>query len=124
MKNTNSQRIQRRKRIKRHIRKHVHGTPERPRLTVYRSLRAIYAQIVDDTSSSTLCSVSSLSKDLQAEIKKAEGKIGAAKVVGRAIAEQAKKKKIDKVVFDRNGFLYHGRVRALADAAREAGLNF
>jgi len=109
-------------RLKQHIRKKVFGTPERPRLTVYRSLNSIYAQLIDDTSHRTILSVSSLSKTLKPELEKANGKIEAAKIVGRAIGEEAKKKNIQAVVFDRNGYLYHGRVRALAEAVRETGI--
>ncbi|MBK8614831.1 MAG: 50S ribosomal protein L18 [Flavobacteriales bacterium] len=110
----------RREKIKRTIRKKVQGTPERPRLTVYRSNKDIYVQVIDDQQGRTLLSASSL-KD-----KQAHGASGVeqAKLVGRAIAEKAKATGIEKVVFDRNGYLYHGRVKALADAAREAGLNF
>ncbi len=114
----------RRERIKRHIRKRVRGTSERPRLTVYRSLRAIYAQLVDDTTHRTLVTVSSLSKSLQSEIKKGKGKVEIARIVGREVGEEAKKRKIDCVVFDRSGYLYHGRVKAVAEGAREAGLKF
>ena len=113
-------RIARRKKIKQRVRKNVSGTPERPRLSVYRSNTGMYAQIINDEDGRTLVSASSL-KD-----KKANGipKIEQAKLVGQAIAEKAKAAGIEKVVFDRNGYLYHGRVKALADAAREAGLNF
>ncbi|HQV52729.1 MAG: 50S ribosomal protein L18 [Flavobacteriales bacterium] len=113
-------RIARRKTIKQRVRKNVHGTAERPRLSVYRSNTGMYAQIVDDESGNTMVSASSL-KD-----KKANGiaKVEQAKIVGKAIAAKAKAAGIDQVVFDRNGYLYHGRVKALADAAREAGLNF
>jgi large subunit ribosomal protein L18 len=110
----------RRAKIKTRVRKKVHGTPERPRLSVYRSNTGMYAQIIDDEGGRTLVSASSL-KD-----KKASGiaKIEQAKIVGAAIAEKAKAAGIAQVVFDRNGYLYHGRVKALAEAAREAGLNF
>jgi large subunit ribosomal protein L18 len=113
-------RITRRLKIKQRVRKKVHGTSERPRLSVYRSNTGMYVQLVDDESGRTLVSASSL-KD-----KTANGlpKIEQAKKVGQALAEKAKAAGIDKVVFDRNGYLYHGRVKALADAAREAGLNF
>ena len=124
MKQRGSARRLRRERIKRHIAKHIRGTSERPRLVVFRSLRAIYAQLVDDTTRSTLLTVSSLSKALQDEIKQAKGKVAVAKIVGKAVGEEAKKRKIDRVVFDRNGYLYHGRVKAVADGAREAGLEF
>jgi large subunit ribosomal protein L18 len=110
----------RRQKIKTRVRKKVHGTTERPRLSVFRSNTGMYAQIIDDEGGRTLASASSL-KD-----KKASGipKIEQARLVGQAIAEKAKAAGIDKVVFDRNGYLYHGRVKALAEAAREAGLNF
>ncbi|TXI82345.1 MAG: 50S ribosomal protein L18 [Flavobacteriales bacterium] len=113
-------RINRRLKIKTRVRKHVHGTTERPRLSVFRSNTGMYAQIIDDVAGRTLVSASSL-KD-----KKASGipKLEQAKIVGASIAEKAKAAGIDKVVFDRNGYLYHGRVKALAEAAREAGLNF
>lgn len=100
------------------IRKVVSGTSERPRLCVFRSGSHIYAQIINDVAQTTLLSVSSLSAELK------NGNKEAAKTVGKQIAEQAKKKGITTVVFDRNGFVYHGRVQALADGAREGGLNF
>jgi large subunit ribosomal protein L18 len=104
------------------IRKKILGTEERPRLNVYRSLNHIYVQLIDDHKSATLVSANS------AEGKKGErrtgGNLAAAKVVGKAIAERAQAKGISHVVFDRGGYLYHGRVKALADAAREAGLKF
>lgn len=115
---------ERRKRIKKRIHKKISGTPERPRLVVFRSLRGIYAQLVDDSSNRTICSVSSLSKDLNSEILKAESKVEKAKLIGKSLAEKAKSLKIEQVVFDRNGFLYHGRVKAVAEGAREAGLKF
>jgi large subunit ribosomal protein L18 len=124
MKNKENARQKRRKRIKKHIRKRIQGTSERPRLTVYRSLKSIYAQLVDDSTGKTILSVSSISKDLRDKAKKVDGKIDVAKMVGQAVGEAAIKRKIKKVVFDRNGYLYHGRVKALADAAREAGLEF
>ena len=112
--------IARRERIKTNIRKFLRGTTERPRLTVFRSNADIYVQVIDDLKGHTLLSAGSL-KD-----GKAHGASGIeqAKLVGTAIAEKAKAAGIEKVVFDRNGYLYHGRVKALADAAREAGLNF
>lgn len=100
------------------IRKVVSGTADRPRLCVFRSGSHIYAQIINDVAHSTLLSVSSLSAELK------NGNKEAAKTVGKKIAEEAKKKGITTVVFDRNGFVYHGRVQALADGAREGGLNF
>ena len=101
----------------------VEGTPERPRLCVYRSLGHIYAQVVDDRGGRTLASASSLDKETRKQIK-GGGNIAAAKVVGKIVAERAKAAKIEKVVFDRGGYKYHGRIKALADAAREAGLKF
>lgn len=110
---------------KRHrsIRLKVSGTSEFPRLAVYRSTKHIYAQLIDDDNHVTLASASSNDKDLREKVQHG-GNIEAAKVVGEAIAQKAKKAGIECVVFDRGGFLYHGRVAALADAAREAGLNF
>lgn len=110
----------RRAKIKVRVRRKVQGTPERPRLAVYRSNKGIYAQIIDDENGRTLASASSL-KDKQAnEVAKTEQ----ARIVGQAIAEKAKAAGIASVVFDRNGYLYHGRVKALAEAAREGGLQF
>ncbi len=103
------------------VRKKVVGTPARPRLTVFRSANHIYAQIIEDSKGETLAAASTLSKDV-ADGLKFKGNVEAAKAVGTAIAKQALAKDIDTVVFDRNGFLYQGRVQALADAAREAGL--
>ena len=105
-------------RRKKHIRKVVIGTPERPRLCVFRSAKHIYAQIIDDENHKTIASASSQKSDGSG------GNRDGAKAVGAAIAAAAKEANITSVVFDRNGFLYHGRVAALADAAREAGLNF
>lgn len=102
------------------IRKKVHGTTERPRLAVYRSVKHIYAQIIDDRSGKTLASASTTEKALAG---KTGGNVEAAKGVGKAIAERAKKAGIENVVFDRGGYVYHGRVKALIDASREAGLN-
>ena len=110
----------RRKRIKMRIRKIVKGTAERPRLTVFRSNKQIYVQLIDDIDGKTLLSVSSLEKEV-AESNKTN-KIEQAKVVGKLAAEKSKAVGITEVVFDRNGYLYHGRVKALADAAREGGL--
>jgi large subunit ribosomal protein L18 len=111
-----------RQRVHDRIRKKVIGTPERPRLNVYRSLNHIYAQVVDDLKGVTIAAAST------AEGKKSErttgGNVASAKSVGKTIAERAKQKGITQVVFDRGGYLYHGRVKALADAAREAGLQF
>ena len=113
-------------RERRHLRmrKRVVGTAERPRLAVYRSLNQIYAQIVDDTTGRTMASVSSLTPDLKPKLKAIKGKTERSKLVGLAIAERAKAAGISKVTFDRAGYLYHGRVKAVADGAREGGLNF
>ena len=105
------------------VRKKVKGTTERPRLNVFKSSRHIHAQIIDDTQGITLVAVSSISPDLKSDIVYS-GNIEAAKKVGAAIAKKAIEKNIVSVVFDRNGFLYHGRIKALADAARENGLSF
>jgi large subunit ribosomal protein L18 len=112
-----------RERRKLRIRKKVNGTTERPRLTVFRSAKHIYAQVIDDTTGATLAHASTLSKDLKGTLEE-DDKVAAAKKVGALIAKICKSKKIDKVVFDRNGYLYHGRVSALAQAARDAGLDF
>lgn len=110
---------------KRHqsIRVKLAGTTEAPRLAVYRSTKHIYAQLIDDVKGVTIVSASSVDKDLKAKLSHG-GNIESAKVVGEAIAKKALKKGVKDVVFDRGGFLYHGRIAALADAAREAGLNF
>lgn len=113
-----------REKRKRRVRKKVRGTPGSPRLTVFRSSKNIYAQIIDDTSCKTLVDASSLSKDASKEIRKKGGNREGAVLIGKLIAERAIKNGIKKVVFDRNGFLYHGRIKALADAAREGGLEF
>ena len=105
------------------VRQKVRGTEEKPRLCVFRSAKHMYAQIIEDSTGKTLLSVSTVSKDVAGDVKYS-GNIEAAKAVGTAIAKKALDKKIKQVVFDRNGFLYHGRVKALADAAREAGLSF
>ena len=112
-----------RERRKLRIRKKVNGTGERPRLSVFRSAKHIYAQVIDDASGITLAHASTLSKDLRGTLEK-DNKVDAAKKVGALVAKICKSKKIDKVVFDRNGYQYHGRVSALAQAAREAGLDF
>ena len=106
------------------IRKKISGTSEKPRLSVYRSLDNIYAQIIDDTTGNTLVSVSSLNKEAKADLKSVKGKINKSKLIGSLVAKKALEKDIKNVVFDRNGFRYHGRVKALADAAREGGLVF
>ena len=111
----------RRNRIKLRIRKVISGTAERPRMTVFRSNKQIYVQLVDDLSGKTLASASSKVKSI---LEKEINKCDQAKLVGELIAERAKEAGIQEVVFDRNGYLYHGRVKALADAAREKGLKF
>ena len=112
-----------RQKTKTRIRGKLSGTPERPRLTIFKSLKRIYVQAVDDTRGVTLASASSLEKDLRASLKNGAN-IEAAKAVGAAVASRLKEKGITSVVFDRNGYVYHGRVKALADSAREAGLQF
>jgi large subunit ribosomal protein L18 len=107
-------------RIHQRIRRKLRGTPERPRLAVYRSVAHIYAQVIDDTAGKTLVSASSVDKGGKTN----GGNVAAAKAIGKLVAERAKEKGIGKVVFDRGGYLYHGRVKALADAARAAGLEF
>ena len=111
--------IMRRERIKAGIRKNVEGTPVRPRLSVFRSNKAIYAQIIDDAKGHTIASASSVEVD-----KKAKLNVSTSKSVGIKVAEKAKASGIQEVVFDRNGYLYHGNVKALADGAREGGLKF
>jgi large subunit ribosomal protein L18 len=112
-----------RERRKLRIRNKVSGTPERPRLSVFRSAKHIYAQVIDDTTGKTLAHASTLSKDLKGTLGD-DNKTDAAKKVGALIAKVCKSKGVEKVVFDRNGYLYHGRISALAQAAREAGLEF
>jgi large subunit ribosomal protein L18 len=105
------------------VRRKVHGTNTRPRLSVYRSLHHIYTQVISDESGHTLAAVSTVSPGVREELK-SKSSVAAAKAVGKAIAERCREHGIVDVVFDRNGFLYHGRLKALADAAREAGLKF
>ena len=112
----NKQRLRRHRRV----RGKISGTPKCPRLAVFRSSKHIYAQIIDDTTGSTLCAASSLEKNFSGD----GGNADAAKKVGADIAEKAKKLGIEDVVFDRGGYIYHGRVKALAEGARESGLNF
>jgi large subunit ribosomal protein L18 len=112
-----------RQRVHKRVRTRVEGTPERPRLSVYRSLGHIYAQVIDDRSGKTLVSASSIDAEIKKNLK-GGGNVAAAKVIGKTIAERAKSAGVSKVVFDRGGYKYHGRVKALADAAREAGLQF
>ena len=115
--------IERRRRIHYRIRKHVNGTAERPRMVVFRSNKQIYVQVVDDLQGKTLVAAASNDKDLAAQCKGKSG-IDAAAVVGKAIAERALAKGITTIAFDRGGYLFHGRVKSLADAAREGGLVF
>ncbi|WP_295767663.1 50S ribosomal protein L18 [uncultured Mucilaginibacter sp.] len=112
--------LSRRDRIKKGIRKRISGSAERPRLSVFRSNKGIYAQIIDDVAGKTLVSASSLSKDFSSDGSKGEQSVA----VGKLIAEKAKAAGIESVVFDRNGYLYHGRIKQLAEGAREGGLNF
>ncbi len=112
--------LERRQKIKRRVRKVVSGTAEKPRLSVFRSNKEIYAQLINDVAGVTIAESSSRDKNVKAEGNKVEK----AKAVGKAIAEKATAAGLDSVTFDRNGYLYHGRVKALADAAREAGLKF
>jgi large subunit ribosomal protein L18 len=108
-----------RQRVHDRIRAKMNGTPERPRLNVYRSLNHIYVQVIDDSQGVTLVSASTVAAKI-----KTGGNVAAAKEIGKLVAERAQEKGIKKVVFDRGGYLYHGRIKALADAAREAGLEF
>jgi large subunit ribosomal protein L18 len=116
----------RRDRIKYRIRKRVQGTESRPRLTVYRSVAHIYVQVVDDTTGRTIASASSVEPSVKGTLEKSArgGNIAGAQAIGKTIAERLKDKGVTRVVFDRNGFLYHGRVKAVADSARAAGLEF
>ena len=113
---------QKRGHVHERIRKKLQGTAERPRLNVYRSINHIYVQLIDDLSGKTVVSASTA--EGQKENKRTGGNVASAKEIGKAIAERAKAKGVTKVVFDRGGYIYHGRVKALADAAREAGLQF
>lgn len=124
MKITN--REDRRQRIKYRIRKRVRGTAERPRLSVFRSVSHIYVQVIDDLAGATLAAASSVEPAVKAKLADgaSAGNVKGASVVGETIAERLKAKGISKVVFDRNGFLYHGRVKEVAEAARKAGLEF
>ena len=112
--------LSRRERIKQGIRKNLAGSTERPRLSVFRSNKAIYAQVIDDTTGKTLASASSTAKDFVG----AGTKVDQSKAVGKLVAEKALAAGVSKVVFDRNGYLYHGRVKSLAEGAREGGLDF
>lgn len=120
---SDSLKYKRRKRRQRGLRVRIKGTAQRPRLTVFRSAGHIYAQVIDDDTGQTICEASSRSKDLRGEIK-GGGNVAAAKAVGSALAERAKAKNVETVCFDRSGYRYHGRIKGLADAAREGGLKF
>ncbi len=122
--NKQTKKTKNRLRRKKRIRKKIFGTLECPRLTVYRSLKHIYAQLIDDLNEKTLLSVSTLTKSLRKEVENTKTKAEAAKIVGKQLAKISGEKNIKKVVFDRNGYDYHGRVKALAEAAREEGLKF
>ncbi len=111
-------------RRKKRVRKKIKGTPEVPRLSVFKSAKHIYAQVIDDMSAKTLVEASSLSKDLRPQIEDKGGNSKGAAILGEQIAKRALEKGISRVVFDRSGFLYHGRIRVLAEAAREHGLKF
>ena len=124
MKNRGAVRQRGRERRRKRIRKQASGTPEQPRLTVYRSLKHIYAQLVDDVSGTSLLAASSLSPTIRGKSGELKGKISVAKEVGLSLADQAKRAHVTKVIFDRAGYLYHGRVKAVADGAREGGLDF
>jgi large subunit ribosomal protein L18 len=113
----------RRLRRQRHVRKRLHGTPERPRLAVFRSSKHIYAQVINDDTGTTLASASTLDPEIRGQ-QAYGGNKAAATIVGRVVAERARRAGIDKICFDRRSYNYHGRVQALADAAREAGLQF
>jgi large subunit ribosomal protein L18 len=117
-------RVEKRRRVKTHIRLTISGTTERPRFTVYRSLKHVYAQIVDDATGKTLVAVSDLSKDVKDQMKDVKGQMNLAKQVGQLVAKKAMEKNIKEVVFDRNGYIFHGVVKAMADGAREGGLKF
>lgn len=113
-----------RTKIRKRIRKQVTGTSEKPRLAVFRSLKHIYAQLIDDNHGHTLVHISSLSEPVKNAVEKGKGKISVSKLVGMELAKAAKSKGIETVVFDRGGYQYHGRVKAVADGAREGGLKF
>ncbi len=118
-----SRKQQTNKRHKR-LRRNLNGTPDRPRLAIFRSNNHIYAQVIDDQAQNTLCAASTLDKDLRENLKKGGNNCDASTAVGELVAKRALEKGIQQVVFDRGGNLYHGRIKALANAAREAGLKF
>lgn len=118
------QKRSRRKRSHLRVRNRVRGTAERPRLAVFKSARHLYAQLIDDNAGRTLAQASTLDPEVRQRLDGASGNVAAAKLVGTAVAERAKKSGIEQVVFDRGGFIYHGKVKAIAEAAREHGLKF
>ncbi len=118
-----SRKLQTQKRHKR-LRRYLIGSNERPRLAVYRSNNHIYAQVIDDNAQQTICSASTLDKELKEDVEKLSSNCSSSSFVGKLLAKRAIKRGIKQVIFDRGGNLYHGRVKALADAARDAGLNF
>ncbi|MBU1299547.1 MAG: 50S ribosomal protein L18 [Bacteroidetes bacterium] len=117
-------RTKKRNKIKKHIKKTISGTTEKPRLAVYRSLKHLYAQLIDDTKGNTIAYVSTRSKEVVEDLKDKKGRIEQAKIVGLKLAKKALEKNIQQVVFDRSGYKYHGKVKAIADGAREGGLVF
>ncbi len=119
-----NKKVRARLRRKMRIRKRLLGTPERPRLAVFRSARHIYAQVIDDTKGVTISAASSLSPEIKDRLAECKGKVEVAKIVGELVAKRAMEKGVKKVAFDRGGYKYHGRVKALADGARESGLEF
>lgn len=123
MSNKNIEKAAKRLRIKRRVRKKILGSAAKPRLSVFRSLKHIYAQLIDDQAGATVVSVSSLAEDVKKGQEKS-GKISVSKLIGMELAKAAKAKGIETVVFDRNGYQYHGRVKAVAEGAREGGLKF
>ena len=122
--NRTALKLHRQARRKRSVRKDIFGTPDRLRLAVYRSTNHIYAQIIDDTTARTLVAASTIDKDVRGRITDDMTKVDESRLVGTVLAERAKAATISRVAFDRGGFLYHGRVKALADGAREHGLDF
>ena len=122
MSDKNIIKVAKRTKIRRRIRRNVAGTTVKPRLAVFRSLKHIYAQLIDDEKGVTMLQVSSLSESIQKQ--KGKGKVGLSKLIGMEIAKEAKTKGIEAIVFDRGGYQYHGRVRAVAEGAREGGLKF
>ncbi len=119
-----AKKIESRLRRKKRVRKKVYGTEDRPRLTVFRSARHIYAQVVVDTTGNTVAAASSVEKEVREKTSELGKKVSVAQFVGKLVADRARAKGVEKVVFDRNGFLYHGRIKAVSTGAREAGLQF